>query len=122
MTVVVYLALCFVPALVFAAAFRALEWLAKSDGRPRRRRPVEDHAETLDRLRQDLRRLAGQHRQLVDADVPAKVSRLTALELAYDDTLREVCRALDVTAPTSAIRAAARAQTEAELMVRGFVW
>jgi hypothetical protein len=119
--VIAYIAICVVPVSVCVAVRRLVNWWPN---RPVRggRAPEVNRDEELDKLRQRLRRLSHEHKELLASDVAAKVKRLRAIELAYDDTLQEACRAFDVDQPPSPIPAAARAQAEAELMVRGFVW
>jgi hypothetical protein len=120
-TILVLVGLCAIPAVVFVGFERSLTWFCNYNGRSSRAEP--DPEAVLDDCRQSLRRLSREHAMVLVAEhLPAKVSRLRALELAYDDTLARACRALQIEDSTSPIRGAARAQTEAELMVRGFTW
>jgi len=47
----------------------------------------------------NLHRLAAEHERLMSADMPTKRARPRAIELAYDDTFRDACRALQVFQP-----------------------
>jgi hypothetical protein len=122
MTVLVYVALCLVPAAVFELGAKGLErWTRYSGGRdrppgaPDERSECDGHARTL-------RRLATDHERLLAVDVAAKASRLRAVELAYDDTLREACHTLNVDAPAAPFSASDRVQVEADLILRGLTW
>jgi hypothetical protein len=112
------------PALVFWSGLRALDLLARWDGRwGRRRCPQMASAPTVERLVEDLRRLEGTYRRIELSDVPAKAARLQAVSLAYDDTLRACCRALDLPEPEEhPLSAVVRLQTEAALAQSGLRW
>lgn len=113
-----------VPLLVFWSALKALDLLTDWDGPPwRRRRQPTPTGPSLQRLVDDLRRLEGVYRDIERGDPPAKAARLRAVSLAYDDTLRACCRALDLPAPESPpLDPVVRLQTEAALAQSGLRW
>jgi hypothetical protein len=133
MTVLTYAAICVMPALTFKLAAEALDrWTthtarrrpAAGTGARARARPdpFRDLAIELDGYGRTLRRLTAEHRRVLTGDLPAKAARLRAVQLAYDDTLRQACRALDIDAPPSPLDPVARIQTEADLAVHGLAW
>lgn len=77
----------------------------------------------LESLVADLQRLEQQY-QRIDADnPPAKMQRLTAVSLAYDDVLGECCSALGLPPPTERpLSSGQRLLTESELALRGLTW
>jgi hypothetical protein len=76
----------------------------------------------LERLTADLRRLDAEHRRVALSDLPGQGARLRALSLAYDDTLRDCCRALGLEEPSTPLSALDRLQTEAALAQHGVQW
>lgn len=117
----VYAVLLVVPAGAFWGAFRALERWSRG-GRPSGAvlapsgRPVE-------RLAADLRRLRWESARIAAGDEPSRAARLRAVQLAYDDTLRDCCRRLGLPEPARPPwSAVARQQTEAALTAAGLVW
>lgn len=93
---------------------------ANQSGRRRDTAPV---APSLERLVGDLRRLELEYRRIERSDLPARAARLRAVGLAYDDTLRACCRALQLPAPDpSPLSAVTRLETEVALSQRGLSW
>lgn len=77
----------------------------------------------LDRLVLDLGRLERDYRDIERSQAPARVRRLKAVELAYDDTLRACCRSVGLPEPQSpGMSALDRLHTEAALAQRGVHW
>jgi hypothetical protein len=77
----------------------------------------------LPRLVEDLHRLEHEYIRIERSNSPAKAARLRAVNLAYDDTLRECCLALGLPEPGERpLSGLARLQTEAELAQHGLVW
>ena len=133
MTVLTYAAICVMPVLVFKLCAEALDRWTTHTNRPRpaagtraeptaRPERVPELVNELDGYGCTLRRLAAEHRRLLAGDLPAKAARLRAVQLAYDDTLRQACRALDIDPPPSPLDPVARIQTEADLAVHGLAW
>lgn len=117
MNVLAFVGLCLLPVAVFELCLKGAalwRWVAARTHRPDRGAPV-DYGEQL-------RRLAADHDQLLNARIPAKAARLRALRLAYDDTLRDACAVLDVEAPPAPWDAATRVQLEADLVTHGLTW
>jgi hypothetical protein len=78
---------------------------------------------SLERLVADLRRLEREQLDVRRDEPPAAAARLRALSLAYDDTLRDLCRALDLPEPgRPPLTPQARLRTEAALTARGVRW
>lgn len=78
---------------------------------------------SVERLVHDLRRLELEFRRIERSDLPARAARLRAVTMAYDDTLRACCRALQLPAPDQPpLSAFARLQTEAALSQHGLSW
>ena len=125
MNVVLYIALAFLPGVVFAAAARALErW---SRGESRSRRSTGAHAEPvgppIEQLTADLRRLGRDYSRIADSDLPRRQLRLQSVTLAYDDTLCACCTALEIPAPgRPPFDAVRRLEIEATLAQRGLTW
>jgi hypothetical protein len=72
----------------------------------------------------ELSRLAAHVRYVDSADEPNKAERLMAARLAYDHTLRDYCRAVDIPVP-AAIRGLSREQRfdmESALIGAGHEW
>jgi hypothetical protein len=117
-----YAGLCFVPTIAFYLALRGLQALASWNGPPWRR-PVSPQGPSLERLVCDLRRLESDYRRIETSDLPAKAARLRSVSLAYDDTLRACCRALDLPEPKEPpLGPVARLETEAALAQHGLTW
>lgn len=118
-TALVYLLLVAAPTAVLWGARVALErWTRPAHGGGvTGTRPVE-------RVAADLARLEREYRATERADVPGRASRLRALRLAYDDTLRDGCRAVGLTPPPgrAALDAVDRLHLEAALAQRGLAW
>ena len=71
----------------------------------------------------DLRRLERDYRRIEASDLPAKAARLRSVSLAYDDTLRACCRALELPEPDKPpLGPVARLETEAVLAQHGLTW
>ena len=89
-----------------------------------RGRPADHPADmSLQQLAADLRRLADHLEQVDRSDAPAKMARLRAAALAYDDLLLSAARALEVPAPDRPpLESIERLQTEAALAQHGLVW
>jgi hypothetical protein len=114
-----YLALSAAPLAVLCTGY-VLSRLVRSS-RGRRTEPAP--ARTLQRLVDDLRRLEHEYIRVERSDSPAKAARLRALNLAYDDTLRECCLALGLPEPGERpLSGLVRLQTEAELVQHGLMW
>lgn len=125
-TVAMYLLACALPAAAFAVAERA--WM--SGARP----PAPGRSTSaaafptpvgrpIERLTADLTRLSDELTALRSSALYAKRHKMEAVSLAYDDTLLDCCRALEV--PVPAVRrldSAQRLQVEAELARAGLVW
>jgi hypothetical protein len=123
MGALVYIALCLAPAASFRLLVSALERWSKSAGRERRRAvgPASDD-DMCARFARDLHRLAAEHDRLASAEVPGRATRLRAVEMAYDDTLRIACQALDIDEPPAPWDGVTRVQAEAELVLHGVTW
>lgn len=108
-------------ALVRAPAL--VESLASLHRRWRRRGVVQPEAPPVEQLAADLHRLAVQLAEVERSDATAKVARLRATTLAYDDVLLTACRALQITPPGSPpLQPIERLETEAALAQEGLVW
>ena len=91
--------------------------------RLRGRAPLRPADLTVQQLAADLRRLADHLEQVDSSDAPAKMARLRAAALAYDDLLLSAARALDVPAPERPpLESIERLETEAGLAQHGLVW
>jgi hypothetical protein len=116
-----YAALAFVPAVVFLALARALDWWAR--GGTRRRAAPAPAGPPIERLVSDLRRLEQDYARIERSDLPRRAVRLQGVGLAYDDALCACCAALEI--PWSGRRpldAVERLQIEATLAQHGLVW
>lgn len=125
MSVLVVYALCAVaPAAVFLAAAKLLDrWSNPTPRRRGRAVPAVPTDPGLERLVAHLRRLDAEYHRISRSDLPARVSRMRTVTLAYDDTLRACCRALDVPQPERVpLGSVDRLQTEAALAQRGLTW
>lgn len=121
--VVAYAVLFVAPALVLLALMNAAMWFCRWDPPRRRARAATPTGPTLERLVNDLRRLESDYRRIERSDLPAKAVRLRAVSLAYDDTLRACCLALELPEPEPApLSSLARLRTEAELAQHGLTW
>ncbi|MDQ1629250.1 MAG: hypothetical protein QOI54_2994 [Actinomycetota bacterium] len=88
-----------------------------------RRREVVPDGPAIECLAADLHRLSLQLSRVERSNEIAKVFRLRATSLAYDDVLLCACRVLDVdTAAQAPLEPVERLQTEAVLAQRGLVW
>jgi hypothetical protein len=119
---VTYALLAATPAAVFLLAIKALERFTTSRP-PLRRRTAVPVEPSLERLVADLRRLEGDYRRIEASDLPGRAARLRTVTLAYDDTLRACCTALDLPQPDRPpLSPLVRLQTEAALAQRGLTW
>ena len=122
MTVLVYGLLCVGPAAAVWLLVKALAWLARRPGLRRTPSPAAS-TRALPRLVDDLRRLEREYLRVEHSDMPARAARLRAINLAYDDTLRECCHELGLPEPDERpLSGVVRLQTEAELAQHGLVW
>ncbi|HKF32049.1 MAG TPA: hypothetical protein VKB37_06705 [Jatrophihabitantaceae bacterium] len=121
MSVLIGYAAILVPAAMVWAALKALRWWSESAAT--RRAPVAGHGPSLERLVDDLRRIEREYVRVERSDLPARAARLRALNLAYDDTLRACCHALQLPEPSERpLSGVARLRTEAELAQHGLEW
>jgi hypothetical protein len=123
--VVAYLALAFVPGVVFAVAAKALERWSRGESRSRRRsrEAVEPAGPPIEQLVADLRRLGRDYSRIAESDLPRRQSRLQSVTLAYDDTLCACCSALEIPAPgRPPFDPLQRLEIEATLAQRGLTW
>jgi hypothetical protein len=119
-TVLMYTGYAITPAAVLFVAVRFMRRLARS---PSPRRAAASVGRDLHRLVDDLHRLEHEYIRIERSDSPAKAARLRAVNLAYDDTLRECCLALGLPEPSERpLSGLLRLQTEAELAQHGLVW
>ncbi len=128
-TLVMFAAMCAAPAAAFYGLEKGLSWLSSYDrkgpaalaapglpGLPR------DHP-SLQRLVADLQRLEDEYSRIERSDLPAKVHRLQAVSLAYDDVLCECCGALGLPPPTERpMRSIDRLEAQVELARHGLTW
>ena len=122
-TFVMYVLLALTPAVAFLVGQRALERFTLPSRRPTRAGPVAAVDRPLDQLVLDLGRLERHYREIECSQASARVRRLKAVELAYDDTLRACCRSVGLAEPqTAGMSAFDRLQTEAALAQRGVHW
>lgn len=118
----VFAAICVVPAAVLYGLDRGWRWLSDHPIQLSRADPVAA-GPTLQRLIDDLRRLEEDYLRIESSDLPAKAHRLQSVSLAYDDTLRSCCRALDLPLPQAApLTSMDRLQVEADLAQHGLTW
>ena len=119
-TIAVYALLAVTPAAAFWALARGYEWLAHYEPGTRAPRPAD---RSIERLTQDLRRLAAEQRKLRGTDPPGKAARLRSVMLAYDDTLLEACLAVGLPTPSRPpLDDTVRLETELALTEQGLVW
>jgi len=119
--VVVYIVLAVLPALLFLAAARALDWWTRGGRSPRS--AEEPSGPPVERLVGDLYRLERDYTRIERSDLPRRALRLQSVSLAYDDTLCACCAALGV--PVSSrppFGAVERLEIEASLAQRGLTW
>ncbi|KQZ88985.1 hypothetical protein ASD62_06355 [Phycicoccus sp. Root563] len=123
-------------AVFVAVCCTALRWLA-SGIPPRLLRPLLERWEARRARRRvkpeplppvlmalEVSRLADHVRYVEHSDLPNKAERLMAARLAYDHTLRDYCRAVDIPVPT-AIRGLSTEQRfhmESALIGSGHEW
>jgi hypothetical protein len=151
MAIFMYMLLCLLPALVFELIARGLHKWSTHDNlgseKPRERR--RDRAErpdqqgrtelpgarpvaipisaqfvrpNCDRYRTDLLRLSYTHDRLEIAEIPGRALRLRAVEMAYDDILRDACVAFELERPPDHLDSVTRVQVEADLLTAGLRW
>ena len=103
---------------------KALDRLVFVSNRPNwpRRRGKRSTQPDIAKLARDLRRLSADHDELTADGVVGQALRMRAVQVAYDETLRDACRALDVDLPADQIDAVSRIQIEADLATRGLTW
>jgi hypothetical protein len=78
---------------------------------------------SLEQLVADLRRLEEEYRKVEGSNPPAKVQRLRAISMAYDDVLCECCLALGLPPPEERpLSGVDRLQAECELARHGLTW
>lgn len=86
-------------------------------------RPVRPGTVPVERIAADLRRLADLVERTYATDQPAKMERLRAASLAYDQVLLAACRTLEVpSAQTPPLRPLERLVAEADLARSGLDW
>lgn len=121
-----YLTLCAAPAVAFMGLDRVVRWLSTADRVSLRPAPAVETPRSfgppLQRIVSDLQRLEGEYIRVELSDAPAKAFRLRAVSLAYDDTLVEACRALELPPPERPLSAVDRVQAQAELARAGLTW
>ena len=121
MNLLAYLALAFVPAAFFLALGKALDWWVR--GAARGRTAPAPVGPPIERLVRDLRRLERDYSRIERSNLPRRAVRLQGVSLAYDDTLRACCTALEIPPPgRPPFGAVERLQIEATLAQRGLVW
>jgi len=90
-----------------------------------RHRPPTPAQPPIERLAADLRRIASRLDAVAGAErMPGRALRLASISAAYDDTLLDACRALEVPLPRprAPLSAAQRLQVEADLAGAGLRW
>ncbi len=123
-------------AIVVAGACAGLRWIS-TGAPPKTIQPVFDRIDALRARRRprpeplppilvalEVSRLADHVRYVERSDLPNKAERLMAARLAYDHTLRDYCRAVDIPVPT-AIRGLSTEQRfhmESALIGTGHEW
>ncbi len=126
---VMYAGVCVFPVVVIYVLAWAWRWWTGMGPprvwRPRRRRgPEAPTHPPIERLLVDLRCLGGELDRMRSGSVPAKVHRMRAVSMAYDDVLRMCCEELDVPVPVEErpLEALERLQLEAGLARAGARW
>ena len=126
MNVVLYMALAFLPGVVFVAAAKALERWSRGESRvaPGLTSATPSPAgPPIEQLVADLRRLGRDYSRIAESDLPRRQLRLQSVTLAYDDTLCACCTALEIPAPgRPPFDAVQRLEIEATLAQRGLTW
>jgi hypothetical protein len=137
MAIFVYGLLCLLPAAVFELIARGLHrWSTHDDLSRRAKKRRERRAASVvanpisaqfvrpncDRYRSDLRRLADTYDRLQTGELPARGLRLRAVEMAYDDILRDACVAFELERPPDCLDSITRLQVEADLLTAGLRW
>lgn len=85
--------------------------------------PPKPDTVPVERLAEDLRRLATLLEQTYSTEQPSKMERLAAASLAYDWVLISACRMLEVPSPPMPpLDPMDRLQTEAALAREGLTW
>jgi hypothetical protein len=110
--------------VVVVVVVAVLSLLAGLTARRDRQETREDaDLDMLLRLAADLHRLSVNLAEVEGARVPAKMARMRAALLAYDDELLCACRVLQLPAPASSpLHPLERLQTEAVLAQHGLHW
>ena len=125
MNLLAYVALAFVPGVVFAVAAKALERWSRGERRSRGVTGADSQpvGPPIERLVADLRRLGRDYSRIAESDLPRRQSRLQSVTLAYDDTLCACCTALEIPAPgRPPFDPVQRLEIEATLAQRGLTW
>ena len=125
MNVLLYMALAFLPGVVFVAAAKALERWSRAESWSRRgsRQDPEPAGPPIEQLCADLRRLGHDYSRIAESDLPRRQLRLQSVTMAYDDTLCACCTALEIPAPgRPPFDAVQRLEIEATLAQRGLTW
>jgi len=98
-------------------------WEGRWFGRAAKPVPPADVERSLERLVADLRRLEREYQRVESSNELGRASRLRAIGMAYDDTLRACCRTVGLEAPErSPLSSIHRLQTEAALAQAGVTW
>ncbi|MEP6855518.1 MAG: hypothetical protein ABJA33_08625 [Pedococcus sp.] len=123
-------------AVVIAAACIVLRWVA-TGAPPRTIQPMFDRADAWRARRRpppeplppillalEVSRLADHVRYVERSDLPNKAERLMAARLAYDHTLRDYCRGVDIPVPTGirGLSSEQRFHMESALIGAGHEW
>lgn len=116
----VYALLAVTPALALLLAGHGLDRFCRWQAAGSRR--AQPNGPSLERMVADLRRLEADYRRIDASDLPGRVSRMRTVALAYDDRLRDCCRALGLPEPEVPLSSIDRLQTEAALAQQGVTW
>ena len=123
-------------AIVIVVVCLILRWVS-TGAPPRSIQPLFDRADALRARRRgrpeplppilmalEVSRLADHVRYVERADLPNKAERLMAARLAYDHTLRDYCRAVDIEVPTAirGLSSEQRFHMESALIGAGHEW
>lgn len=117
-----YAAACVAPAAILLACDKAVHaWIERDHVRPAGLAPA---ARDIARLSSDLTRLYAELDVLRSSKAAARVHRLRATTLAYDDVLESCCAALQVTdgLPPREWSSVERLEVEATLEEAGLRW
>ena len=123
--VVTLLGIALAPLGVTWATLKAFRWLSSRWGSwsVPARAPVRAPQESLGRLVDDLRRLEREYTALEREPDASCAPRRRSVALAYDETLRRCCAALDLPEPgPPPLDGLVRLQIEAALSQRGLSW